>query len=48
MRYECCPEYGRTFLTRDEKVEKLKEYKDWLDSESKGVEEAIQDLKKSS
>jgi len=48
MRYECCSEYeqGRNFLTKEEKIEKLKEYKDWLDSESKGVDEAITDLKK--
>ncbi len=46
MQCECVSEYGRNFLTREEKVEKLKEYKEWLDAESKGVEEAIKDLKK--
>ena len=46
MNYEnCC---GRQFLTTEEKIEKLKEYKKWLDNESKGVEEAITELKKAS
>jgi hypothetical protein len=38
---------GRRFLTKDERMEMLNEYKDWLDNESKGVAEAIADLKKS-
>ena len=43
----CCGEYSkRNFLSKEEKIEKLKEYKDWLDAESKGVEEVIKDLKK--
>ena len=41
----CCTNHGRMFLTKDEKLKKLKEYKDWLDNESKGVEEAISQLK---
>jgi hypothetical protein len=36
----------RQFLTTDEKIERLKEYKKWLDNESKGVEEAIAEIKK--
>lgn len=36
----------RRFLTTEEKVEKLQDYKSWLDSEAKGVEEAIKKLKK--
>jgi hypothetical protein len=40
--------HGRQFLTNDEKIEKLEEYKSWLDNESKGVEEAIERLKKAS
>lgn len=37
---------GRKFLTAEEKVEKLQDYKKWLESEAKGVEEAIKKLKK--
>ena len=37
----CC---GRQFLTKEEKISKLKEYKNWLDNESKGVEEKITEL----
>ena len=36
----------RFFLTKDEKIKRLVEYKDWLDNEMKGVEETIQELKK--
>jgi hypothetical protein len=39
---------GRHFLTTEEKIERLEEYKSWLDNESKGVEEAIEQLKKAS
>jgi hypothetical protein len=42
----CCRDSGRAFLTREEKVERLTDYKDWLSHELKGVEEAISDLKK--
>ena len=41
----CC---GRQFLTTEEKVEKMEKYKEWLDNESKGVEEEIERLKKAS
>lgn len=41
----CCTSHPRQFLTKEEKIKKLKEYKDWLDNESKGVEEAITKLK---
>ncbi len=37
---------GRGFLTLQEKVEMLKEYKDQLDLESQGVAEQIQRLQK--
>jgi hypothetical protein len=40
----CCNHHGRHFLTKEEKIAKLKEYKQWLDNESKGVEEAITEL----
>ncbi|MBI4149593.1 hypothetical protein HY491_04040 [Candidatus Woesearchaeota archaeon] len=43
----CCNESaGRNFLTKEEKIAKLEGYKQWLDSESKGVAEAIGKLKK--
>ncbi len=42
----CCSSHqGRHFLTKEEKIKKLVEYKEWLDNESKGVEEAITELK---
>jgi hypothetical protein len=40
--------HGRHFLTTEEQIEKLEEYKNWLDNESKGVEEAIERLKEAS
>ena len=36
----------REFLTKEEKVEILKEYKKNLESEAKGVEEKIKELQK--
>ncbi len=42
----CCGSEGRKFLTTEEKMEKLSEYKAWLKSESEGVEEAMQRIKK--
>ena len=41
----CCSPHGRHFLTKEEKIKKLLQYKDWLDNESKGIEEAIEKLK---
>ena len=41
----CC---GRSFLTKEEKIEKLEQYKKWLENEKKGVEETIEELKKAS
>ena len=40
----CCG--TRTFLTREEKLEMLKEYKDELEKETRGVKERIEDLEK--
>ena len=37
---------SRGFLTRAEKVEMLKEYKDYLDKESKGVSEKIKEVER--
>jgi len=39
----CAP---RSYLTKEEKVDMLKEYKEDLDKESKGVSERIQELEK--
>ena len=38
--------YGRNYLTKEEKMEHLKEYKNWLEKEKKGVEEKIEELNK--
>jgi len=44
--YEFEDEYGRQFLTTEEKVAKLQKYKEWLENEAKGVDEAIARVKK--
>ena len=50
--YQCAPSgasyasAGRGFLTRAEKIDLLKEYKEQLDLESKGVGEKIAHLEK--
>ena len=36
--------FPRGFLTKKEKIEMLKEYKDSLDNESKGISERITEL----
>jgi hypothetical protein len=41
----CCTSHKRQFLTKEEKIAKLTEYKEWLENENKGVEEAITKLK---
>ena len=40
--YSC----GRSFLTKEEKIEMLKEYKEGLEKESQGVAERIKELEK--
>lgn len=37
---------GRKFLTTDEKIAKLGDYREWLDNEAKGVDETIKELKR--
>jgi hypothetical protein len=44
--YDECGCHGRVFLTKEEKIEKLQGYKEWLESEAKGVGEAIAEIKK--
>jgi hypothetical protein len=46
-----CGEYGyghnmRNFLTKEERLEILKEYKSTLEKEAKGVSERIKELEK--
>lgn len=40
-----CGHVGRRFLTKEEKVEWLEEYKSGLEKELQGVTERIQELK---
>ncbi len=43
----CGYEHGmREFLTKEEKIDILKEYKENLEKEAKGVEERIKELQK--
>ena len=47
MGYGCCGtgSYGgRSFLTKEERLAMLKEYKDDLEKEVKGIEERIKEL----
>ena len=37
---------SRQFVSKEEKIEMLKDYKDSLEKEAKGVEERIKELKK--
>ena len=44
--YENCNCGPRNFLTREEKIDMLKEYKEDLEKEVQGVSERIKDLEK--
>lgn len=47
--YKMCEGYGhgmRSFLTKEERIEILKEYKSSLENEAKGVSERIKELEK--
>ncbi len=46
MGYNCCNVGARSFLTKEEKVEMLKEYEGELSKELEGVKERIKDLQK--
>ncbi len=48
MGYSCCgsEQKARSFLTKQERISLLKEYKEDLDKESQGVAEKIKDLEK--
>lgn len=44
MEMQGCGCGMRSFLTKDEKIEMLKEYKEALENEAKGVSERIKEL----
>ena len=45
--YSCCStSSGRSFLTKEEKVEMLKEYQENLEKELQGVKERVKELSK--
>ena len=49
MGYSCCGvsvQKARSFLTKDERISMLKDYKADLDKESQGVVERIKELEK--
>ena len=50
MGYSCCGvsvSRARSFLTKEERISLLKEYKEDLEKEVQGISEKIQDLEKS-
>ncbi len=49
MGYSCCGvsvQKARSFLTKEERISMLKDYKSDLDKESQGVTERIKELEK--
>ena len=42
---DCCGPHARMFLTKEERITHLNKYKEWLQNEAKGVDEAIAKLK---
>ena len=44
--YSSCGPEGRSFLTKEEKIEMLKEYQESLEKEAAGVKERIKELQK--
>ena len=44
MHHGCCG--GRSFYTKEEKIEKLKHYQEALEMEAKAVKEKIKELEK--
>jgi len=49
LGYSCCgvsTQKARSFLTKEERIAMLKDYKTDLDKESQGVAERIKDLQK--
>ena len=48
MGYGCCGSEMRHFLTKNEKIEMLKEYEGSLEKELKGIKERLKELEKAS
>lgn len=48
MGYCNCGVGGRSYFTKDEKVEMLKDYRESLEKELQGVKERIKELEKAS
>ena len=49
MGYECnCGPSSRGFLTKEEKIDMLKEYQGSLEKEAQGVKERIRELERGS
>ena len=46
MSYAFCASGCRSFLTKEEKIDLLKEYKESLEKELQGVRERIKELQK--
>jgi hypothetical protein len=44
VEFACCGPYLRRFLTKEEKIALLKQYKESLEKELKGIEERIKEL----
>ena len=42
----CGPAYGRRYMTKDERIQMLKEYQGELENEAKAVKERIEELAK--
>ncbi len=43
--YWGCGSFGRRYLTREEKIERLENYKEWLEKEAEGVKERLEEIK---
>jgi hypothetical protein len=43
--HECCCGHRRHYLTKEEEIEKLESYKRNLESEMKGAQERLEELK---
>ena len=46
MYCDCCGPMSRRTWTKEEKIGALKEYKEYLEKEIKGVDETLTELKK--
>lgn len=46
MEYGCCGSFPRRYVSKEEKISLLKQYKENLENEVKGVEDRIKELGK--